>query len=171
MAGMERIVQYKSRMSITYPRVTLLVNDLPTEDPDRCGRLRDHLAMLAEGAEARAEAIAASNESRRRGVTIERAVARITGALADIDLAQRESQVAARLAVEEVTQRMETAYVSVALSTAQEDYMAGILRHGLDHLLNAQTDVFALQNQLSSIVHELKGMTKGSPLLGVAGSR
>lgn len=164
MAGMDRIVQFKSRMSITYPRVSLLVNDMPTDDPDRCGRLRDHLAMLAEGAEARAEAIAAATESRRRGATIERAAARITSALEGIDRAQRDNQVATRLAMEAVTQRMESAYVSVALSTAQEDFMAGILRDGLDHLLSTQTDVFGLQNQLSSIVQELKGMADCRPM-------
>lgn len=156
MAGMERIVHFKSRMSITYRHVSLLVSNMPTDDPDRCGRLRDHLAMLADGAEARAEAIAAAVESRQRGATIERAVARITAALENIDSSQREKQVAARLAVETVTQRMETAYVSVALSTAQEDLMAGILRTGLDHLLNTQTDAFGVQNQLSSIIQELK---------------
>lgn len=158
MASMERIVQFQSRMAITYPHISLLVNDMPTDDPDRCGRLRDHLAMLVENAEARAQAIAASAESLRRGTTIERAIASITSALEKIDHAQRESQVAARLAVEVVTQRMETAYISVALSTSQEDYMAGILRDGLDYLLNTQTDVFELQNQLSSIVQELKAV-------------
>ena len=163
MAAMERIVQFKSRMAISYRRVSLLVHDMPVEDAERCGRLRDHLAMLVEAADARAEAIAAAEESRRRGATIERAVSRITTALADIDRAQRQNQVATRLAVESVTQQMETAYVSVALSPAQEDYMAGILRQGIDRLLNTQTGVFGLQNQLSSIVHELKGMSASPP--------
>ena len=158
MAGMERIVQFKSRMSIAYPRVSLLVHDMPVADAERCGRLRDHLAMLVEAADARAAAIAATTESQRRGATIEHAVARITAALEDIDRAQRQNQVATRLAVETVTQRMETAYISVALSPAQEDFMAGILRDGIDHLLSTQTGVFGLQNQLSSIVQELKFM-------------
>jgi hypothetical protein len=163
MADMERIVQFKSRMAISYRHVSLLVHDMPVEDAERCGRLRDHLAMLVEAADARAEAIAAAEESRRRGATIERAVSRITTALADIDRAQRENQVTTRLVVESVTQQMETAYVSVALSPAQEDYMAGILRQGIDRLINAQTGVFGLQNQLSSIVQELKVMSAAPP--------
>jgi DNA-binding response OmpR family regulator len=39
MAGMERIVQFKSRMSIAYPRVSLLVHDMPV-DSRRTHRLR-----------------------------------------------------------------------------------------------------------------------------------
>jgi CheY-like chemotaxis protein len=159
MASMERITQFKSRMSITYKRVSLLVHNMPTEDPDRCGRLRDHLAMLAEGADARAEAIAATAESQRRGSTINRAVARITATLSDIDRAQREQQVATRLAVENITDRMQLAYVSVAMTTAQEDFMNETLHAGLNQLLDSHTDVSGLQDQLSSIVKELKEMS------------
>jgi len=159
MASMERITQFKSRMAITYKRVSLLVHNMPVEDPDRCGRLRDHLAMLAEGADARAEAIAATAESRRRGSSINRAVARITATLCDIDRAQRENQVATRIAVENVMDRMQLAYVSVAMTTAQEDFMNETLHDGLNELLNSQTDVSGLQDQLSSIVKELKEMS------------
>ncbi|HEY6896431.1 MAG TPA: response regulator [Rhodocyclaceae bacterium] len=158
MGKMERIMQFSSRLCITYKHVSLLVHDLPTEDPDRCGRLRDHLAVLAEAAEARAEALIASAESHRRGATIEHAVSRITATLEAIDRAQRENQVAVRLVVEAFTQRMESAYVSVALSPSQEDFMNAILQQGLDQLLNTQTGVFDMQNQLSSIVQELKRM-------------
>lgn len=159
MAGLERIVQFKSRMCITYQRVSLLVHNMPVDDADRCGRLRDHLAMLAEAADTRAETITANGESQRRGAGIERAVARITAALADIDRAQRHGQVTARLAAEKVSQRLEAACISVALSATQEDYMTGIVKEGLDHLLNAQTSVVELQNQLSSVVHELQAVS------------
>ena len=48
--------------------------------------------------------------------------------------------------------------VALALSTAQEDYMAGILKAEVDHLLTAHTDVFDVQNQLSTIVQELQSL-------------
>lgn len=159
MAGMERIVHFKSRMSIVYPRVSLLVHNMPVDDPDRCGRLRDHLAMLVEGADVRAEAIAAAAESRRRGAAIERAIAGITQTLQDIDRAQREGRAAERLLVEDVTRRMEHAFGSVALSTQQEDYMGGILKACFDDLLGAQSGVSGLQDRLSAIVHEIRTMS------------
>lgn len=56
-AGKKRIVQFKSRMSITCDHVSLLANDMPTADPDHCGRLRNYLAMLVEGAEMRTRGI------------------------------------------------------------------------------------------------------------------
>ncbi|SCK29224.1 response regulator transcription factor [Vogesella sp. LIG4] len=43
--------------SFNYPNCCLIVRDMPVDDDTRCGRLRDHLAILAEVAAARAQAL------------------------------------------------------------------------------------------------------------------
>lgn len=158
MTGMERITQFKTHVAITYRTVSLLIHNMPVEDEERCGRLRDHLAMLAEGGEARLVAIAASAEAQRRGMAIERAVGRIGATLTEVDRAQRENQVALRLAMEQLTEKMQSALVSVAISTTQEDYLIGVLQEGLNRLVNTHTGISSVQDQLSSIVGELREM-------------
>jgi len=163
MTSMDRITQFKSRLAITYKSVSLLVHDMPVADQDRCGRLRDHLAMLVEGAEARVETLVAAAESRRRGSAIERASGRIIATLSDIDRAQRDRQVAMRIAAEELTVRMHSAYLSVAMTEAQEHFLSETLLAGLAQLLNSQEDLTGIQNQLSSIVMEMKQMASQYP--------
>lgn len=158
MASMDRITQFKSRLAITYKSVSLLVHNMPVEDEERCGRLRDHLAMLAEGSVARAEAIAAVAEARCRGSTMEHAADRITATLASIDQAQRERQIATRLAIEDLFERMQSAYASVAMTTTQEDFMNDTLQAGLDQFLNGEKVLSDLQDHLSSIIKELQQM-------------
>ena len=51
MITMERIAHFKTRLSIHYDRVALLVSNMPTYDEDLCGRLRDHLAILVVSAD------------------------------------------------------------------------------------------------------------------------
>ncbi|MFC3625297.1 response regulator transcription factor [Vogesella amnigena] len=46
-----------SNTSFNYPHCCLIVRDMPVDDETRCGRLRDHLAILAEVAAARAQAL------------------------------------------------------------------------------------------------------------------
>ena len=106
MAKMERITQFQSKLCITYPSVSLLVHDMPLEDADRCGRLRDHLAMLVEGVEVRIQGIKAVSESRQRGEAIECAVGRITETLKTIDSAQRQSHVGTRIAFSTLTDQI-----------------------------------------------------------------
>lgn len=158
LVSMERIVQFKSRMSITYPCVTLLVNDMPVEDADRCGRLRDHLAMLLEGAEVRAQGITALFESTRRREVIERSIVHITETLQEIDSSQRRSRMETRLAFNELTDRFEHALARVALTQAQDEFLSDILRNGIEAIINAQSGESELQNKLTAIVNELKEM-------------
>jgi CheY-like chemotaxis protein len=156
MAEMDRITQFKTRMSIHYPHVSMLVNNMPVEDPDRCGRLRDHLAMLIEGAEMRASGIIAENESRRRGLAIEKMAARVTRVLNEIDSTQRLNRAGMRVAFSELTDKMDKALMRVALTTEQEAFLSNIVTDGVEDIINTQSDETELQNKLTAIVNELK---------------
>lgn len=156
LAGMDRIVQFRSRMSITYPTVSILVNNMPLEDPDRCGRLRDHIAMLAEAAEARLQGISATIAAERRGLVIAETISQISGTLAAIDQSQRASREARTQAVAAMLEAVEKALLSVALTDGQEEFLANTVRNGLERVVQVEGGEDALQNQLSGIVSQLK---------------
>ncbi len=160
MAGMDRIVQYRNRLSITYPRVSMLVGNMPTEDADRCGRLRDHLAVLVESAEVRANTLITEEKSHHRSERIAAAVQRITTALSELDREQRHTRVATSLAVQDMTTRLERAYVSLALTETQEEFLAAICSEGVAKVLEAQMAESGQQDKMTAIVHELEGMLK-----------
>lgn len=158
MAEMDRITQFKTNMSITYPHVSLLVNNMPVTDADRCGRLRDHLAILIEGANVRVQSISDAIESSRRGEAIQRATGRITTALNEIDSAQRKSLMNQRVAFSNLTDEIENALTSVALTESQEEYLSSIIRNGIENIINVQSAELDMQNKLTTIVGELKEM-------------
>ena len=156
MAGMGRIMQFKSRMSIAYPHVSLIVNDMPVEDADRCGRLRDHLAMMVEGAEVKFQGIETAIESQKRGKAIELAVGRISDALKEIDSHQRQSRLQTRMAFTALNDDLEEALLSVALTESQDEYLSAIVRDGIEKIINAQSAETDIQNKLTTIINELK---------------
>lgn len=156
MAKMERIAQFKSKLCITYPEVSLLVHDMPLEDIERCGRLRDHLTMLAEGTEVRVQGIRVM--SRQRGEAIERAGLRITETLKEIDAAQRQRLVETRIAFSALTDKIEKALIRVGLTESQDKFLAGIVRDGIEEIINAHSSEIDIQNKLTAIINELKGL-------------
>ena len=160
MSVMDRITHFKSRMSINYPHVSILVNNMPTDDPDRCGRLRDHLAMLVEGAEMKASEIIAENESRQRGEAIEHAAISVTKMLAEVDHAQRQSKLSTSMAVYEFTEELGKAYVRIALTDEQERFMADIIKTGLGKIADTHSEEIDIQNNLTKIINELKSIIK-----------
>lgn len=167
MLTVSRIVEFRTRLAINYEHVSLLINNLPVEEPERSGRLRDHLAIMVETADTRVQAIFDANESRSRGellaqekrkAALGQATQRITEALKAIDLAQRDGRVATQLAVNAMLEATDNALHQVALTVQQEDFLASIVRHGIEEIIHAQASSLDVQDQLSNIIAELKTM-------------
>ncbi|MEN9491622.1 MAG: hypothetical protein RJA63_2071 [Pseudomonadota bacterium] len=62
---MGRIFEFKTHGAYNYERTTILINNMPVEDRDLCGRIRDNLAIAAESIDAKLEAISASDTIQR----------------------------------------------------------------------------------------------------------
>jgi len=156
LATMERIMQFQNRMSITYEHVSLLIKNMPVDDEDRCGRLRDHLAMLAEGADVRLRGLMSTRESSRRGEVIEHVLARISDALRAIDHDQRQCRVKTSLALDEALRVFDRALLSVALTDQQDDYLSATIKQGMDSIIDSQSNEIDIQDRLTGMVAELQ---------------
>lgn len=151
----ERIVEFKSRMSVSYEHATLLINNVPVADPEFCGRLRDHLAMLVEGADVRVQGINAMHESNLRKA-IETSVAGITETLNQLDSDQRLHRLNVNAAVLQMRESIESALLRVALSEAQEEFMLNAIQQGVDNIIQLQTNELGFQSKLTEITQKLK---------------
>ena len=156
MAKMDRITQFKTRMSITYPHVRCLITNMPIDDPDRCGRLRDHLAMLIEAAEIRLEAINTSTQSSQRGSAIDSTIKNLTNTLANIDEMQRTGRASASVILNNVMMKVELALVGLELTERQESALMTIIQDGLEDVSSTLLAEAHFQDQLSSAIKELQ---------------
>ena len=153
VATMGRIVEFSSRLSVSYDHVTLLVRNAPLKQDDRRGRLRDHLAVLAEGAEVRTMALL-------RDQVIKNAITQGSRTLDRVDESQREVRFATSLALQNMTDQLEKAYIKVALSESQEIFMANIVSNGIDSVRAAFLPETDVQLQLTNVINELKTVMK-----------
>lgn len=151
MSAMDRITTFHSRMSVTYDHISLLVNNMPEDDPERCGRLRDHLAMMAEGANVRVQAIMLGN-------ALSQVVEKLSATLTEIDEAQRQRGIAINLGFNTLNDDVDRAYISLGLTDAQEQFLSNIFRKGIDNILNVESASLDVQNRLSSLIQELKNI-------------
>ena len=156
LAAMERIVQFQSRLSISYEQVSLLVKNMPVDDADRCGRLRDHLAMLVEGADVRLRGLLSTRESKRRGEAIEHVLARIGDALRAIDHEQRQGRIKTSLALDEAMRSFDRALLGVALSDEQDADLSATIKRGMDRIVDSQSNEIDIQDRLTGMIAELQ---------------
>lgn len=160
MAEMNRIEQFKSRLSVSYPHITILVTNMPVEDRDRCGRLRDHLAMITQAADVRVQGISALLQTTQRGQLLNQLFIEISDTLTEIDRAQRDNKATTTVAIHGVTMKVQKALLEVEISHAQETYLTDVVRQGLEHIAQLQTVDLDVQNKLSTIISRLKNTTQ-----------
>jgi len=156
MSSMGRIEHFKSRMSITYDHVSILVSNMPQDDADRCGRLRDHLAMLVEAAEVRLLSLNTALLSEQRGAAISLAIVRLKGTLQEIDEVQRKRRAQTALAVSVVVENVEKALLKLALDDKQEQFLTGAVRSAVEQVVNRQISETESQNKLTEVVLALQ---------------
>jgi len=71
LRSMDRIFEFRTRAAYNFEHITVLIQDMPLHDPELCGRIRDTLAIAAESANAKIQAMQTKTENARArdGVT------------------------------------------------------------------------------------------------------
>lgn len=161
--NLPRIVQSGERMVINYPLVTLLVPQLPKDDPDRVGRLRDHLAIIAEAAEARLQSLSIENLRLAQAETIVQAVGQLTVTLGEIEQHHQEQRREAQAALAAHLHNMEDAFVSLGLHPEQENALIRMARRAMEEQSASQAGQEGLEIRLREVVRALNKAVQGKP--------
>lgn len=156
--GMDRIFQFRDRLAINYPHVTLLIPNLPIDDPDRVGRLRDHLAILAEGVESRLVALDSERTRLAQAEGILRAVANLSRVLADIDRQQHENRLHTLEVANGYLEDLDKAFVHLGLTEAQEQHLIVLAKAAAERYSKIQDAGKSLGEHLQQVTGELQRM-------------
>lgn len=150
-----RIFEFKSRLAINYPQCSLLVSNLPLEDPERCGRIRDNFALVAEAAEIRLTAIDAATRLANVGGQAEDAAALATDTARRYMLqAQRyRDEVAARMNT--LVMDLERSFVHLGLREIQEVELVELVKHAAKDVLGAAAPLQSFESDFEGVIDKL----------------
>ena len=157
-SGMDRIFQFRDRVAINYPDLTLLVPGLPMDDPDRVGRLRDHLAIRAEGADARIRAMESERMRAAQGNAIVGAVQELTETLAEVEKSQAQGRVRATEINSVFLRELTSAFVSLGLSEDQESTLADMAERTHAQLNALRDSELMIDDRLRAVTDQLRGL-------------
>ncbi|OHC67181.1 MAG: hypothetical protein A3H93_09910 [Rhodocyclales bacterium RIFCSPLOWO2_02_FULL_63_24] len=129
LRGMERIFEFRNRSVHNFERLTMMINNMPLQDPDYCGRLRDHLCIAAESAEARLRALETEEANQRNQTGIEAALERVRAITSRAHQAHLRDRAASSELLIKLEQSLASAFVHLGLSEDQERRL-GDLVHG-----------------------------------------
>ena len=156
MSSFGRIMDFKHRTSISYPHVTVMITDMPLEDGDRYGRLRDHLMVLAESADARVQALDDSLEVAAKHHTLSSLLSHAREALADIGQRHRNNKNDTRVIMHTMLHTVEQSFAHLHLTSEQEDYLAGVMHGAVRQVMDLFEQGLAIDDHLSALTQLLK---------------
>lgn len=155
-----RIFQFKTRCVFNYGHVTLLVNDMPLEDPDRCGRIRDNVALLAEGADARMRAIEAEELARHRRAGIEAALPSVRSTLDSVQANYRRNSLELTQVMIEFQEALGKSFFTLGLTESQEESMTALAADYMQRMVSTQDDSLVTIGELQELANSLASVLR-----------
>ncbi len=162
---MERLFQFQSRLVINHPRITVVVG-LPNDDSERIGRLRDHMAILTEGAEMRLGAMEGETRRLDHAQWASDAAAEVTASLEGIEKHQRESRSQIMAIADDHLGELEKAFVNMGMSEAQENRLLNLTRQMISRIGQTQGVGMAVGECLHAVIKRLREVTGSAKSAG-----
>jgi CheY-like chemotaxis protein len=159
--GMGRIFQFRDRLVVNYPGLTLVVNRLPLDDPDRIGRLRDHLALMVEGASEKVLAQGHEQRRQQQAGMLQALAADLGQTLLSIDGRQAETRMRALQIDSDYLEELVRAFVHLGLTDAQENALAAMAEHTHLQLAHLLDEDHGISDHLRAVAEQLRQLGAG----------
>ena len=158
LRNMGRIFVFGSRGIVNYDHVSVLVTDLPAHNEEHLGRVRDNLALLAEGAEARLGAMQADAKVHH----LQEGAAETLLMLRKIVAAGASRTMTARRQNQQVT--MELLEVlgglieSLNVTDIQRETLQQTIEDGMESLARVHEEAVLADDQFASVITSLQSL-------------
>ena len=159
VVGMGRLFEFKKRAVFNFPSISLMVNEMPVQEPELCGRIRDHLMIAAEIAQARLDAIDTSEQNRRSQEGVMAGLQRIGQIIQTLDQREQHARVEASAIMFQLQEDLARAFVTVGLTDQQEDTIDSIIKARMEQLLRLYSSGESTQAMLAELGQGLKDLT------------
>jgi len=150
------IYNFGTRSSYSYSNVTILVLNMPIDDEEKYGRLKDHIAMLAEGGNARITSLIAEYEKLKHQKNLKGLVAATSHALQALEKQQSENQGELENIMSLLSEDVEASFLSLGLTDEQEKKLIAVINKTEEQARMLFDKDHMLRKDLENIMESLK---------------
>ena len=157
--GQGRIFEFRRRSVHNFERVTLMVNNLPLDDPDYCGRLRDHLSVAAQGVDSRLKALHVEEANKRAQGGILAALESVGDTIMELRDANQDNTSASSKLVVDLQETLLNSFYRLGLTDNQEKFlqnMVGDFMARMADLLNRGNETQETLQRLNARLSQLR---------------
>ncbi len=154
--GGEKITEFGRRFLCVSKNISVLIKNLPLDDELLCGRLKDHVVSILNGATARMASLNIAYEKEQQVVNrIKQALESIEKTLVNIETISAKKNKDVAKIISGIGEDIHQSFSSLALSEEQENHFMELLNTRSDQLFAATAVDGDLQNQFEAISQKL----------------
>lgn len=143
-----RIIEQGKRAIFNFGGVSVLIKNMP-EDEDKRGRLRDHLAILFEGADAKLESLVLHQQ-------LNDLVRKSKDTLKIIEVEQIAHKTQSQSIMDAMLQKLEASFLNWGLNEDQETVLIQVVQDGVDESLEHFESGLSIDEKMSEIFSHLE---------------
>ncbi|BDX05034.1 response regulator [Planctobacterium marinum] len=153
----ERLSEHGQRLFINNGLVSFIIKNMPVQDDERAGRLRDYLAILSEGATEKVETMAQlAKAAEQRSESMTAIIEEANEALAYIHQTQQDIEKQNVALLDDLVQGVEESFVGLGLTDEQENSILNLLNDAQEKSTTLFHQNAQLENALENIVAKFK---------------
>lgn len=170
MRAMDRIFEFRNRSAYNYRHLTLVVNNMPTEDPALCGRLRDHLAIVTECASAKLSALATQETVTRLRQQAGDVVTDLRNLVSEVSEEYHRACYVGSEITEKLLGKLTIVFSALGLTDEQENRVAEVVSGAFCDTIDAFQFTEDAQQRLKELATRIAELTGGVEGEAEAGS-
>lgn len=165
LSTMGRIFEFKNRLAVNYDHVTIIVSDMPS-DPEKVGRIRDNVTILAESAEALSDVVSVRRESSERAEQIQLALSKAMSSINSLQSNHTQLLMDIRLYLQDFERNIEKSYSYLGTTPDQERNISATMSASVDQIMEMLSQATqADQVNFEELLGLIRGKTEDDQML------
>jgi len=163
MSGMGRLFQFQRQFIVNYDQVSVMISNSPSDAPEKVGRIRDNVAILAETAEALCENVSMRIQSIARAEQIQVAQFEATTAIEHLRKTNHTLLLDTRILLQQLVDNVESTYSWLSTSHTQEAAISGKMDESVQKILSVLETGNDFDVEISKLLVTLRGEIDNNP--------
>lgn len=150
-----RIFEYGRRLIINYPSITLQIKNLPADNSDFSGRIRDHAAIIAETTESCIQTILNNQKLSLQSKNAKLAIENMQTVVKELEAEYKTQQYNSCQLFDNLKLQIETSLYGLGLTNEQESYFIRLIDEAAQKATALYDAGFELDKKFTGITHDL----------------
>ena len=142
LSSMGRIFQFKSQLIVNFPQVSMVVFNLPMDNEDLVGKIRDNVAILVETTDALCENVQVRQSASAHAEQLQLALMEANSAAQSLNSKMKQTMLDTRILLQELEDNVNRAHSWLGTTSDQERAISSMMDDSIQRITKtiSQTD-------------------------------